>query len=141
MTPGEQQDETQKAAQEAAGRNVPAGASEIAPSGQVGLNYARQFSKLLEEMEQNRDAWHSLAVAYLTALGETRILVEEMRKIRRRPKLEQKLEELEGKLTQILEGTQWRLSLEDTEQEGFELSRKLAEAQYEFITYCRRRKA
>jgi len=127
MTPGVQQDQIPKAAAEAAGRNDPLEASRIASTGQVGLKYADQFVDLLEQVERNRDAWHSLAVAYLTALGETRILLEEMRKIRRRPKLEQRLEEVVGRLTQILDGPMWRQSLEDTEKEEYELSRKCAD--------------
>ena len=138
MTPGEQQDQIPKAAAEAAGRNDPLEASRNASTGQVGLKYADQLADLLDQMERNRDAWHSLAVAYLAALGETRILLEEMRKIRRRPKLEQRLEELEGRLTQILDGAMWRQSLEDTEQEGYELSRKCAEV---WLRYRRLRRA
>lgn len=139
MAPGVQQDETQKAAPEAAGRNDPLGASGIASSGQVGLKYADQLADLLEQVERNRDAWHSLAVAYLAALGETRILLEEIRKIRRRPKLEQELEELEGRLTQILDGPMWRLSLEETEQEEYELSRKCADVWLRYRRLGRRK--
>jgi len=132
------------ARKEAAGRNVPAGASGIAPGGQVGLKtaikWAGRLSQLFIDMERNRNRWHHLAEGYLAALKGLQAEVQDLKESLDLPRqeLEEKLKYLELSLAMVVEGDSWRASYAEAEQEAKEIRKRREEMLMEVL---RRRKA
>jgi len=141
MASGEERNEPRnRAAAEAAGRNDPLGASEIAPSGQVGLNsaivLAGEFAQLAIDIELNSRKWRDLAEGFKIALEQMRALVQDVSEnFDAMPKveLEQKLRALGLRLAEVL---QWRADWAEAEQEAEELSRRRSEEVNRFLDYC-----
>ena len=120
MTSGAEQNESQnRAAPGAAGRNDPAGANGTAPGGQVGPNWIGRFGVLALLVERNRKRWRNLAEDYLAALKELQASVQELKKNVYgilRYELEQKLLNLELRITEIVQGKSYERAVQEAEE-------------------------